>query len=371
VTQPVHSPIGASSMYRWSKCPGSVRLSRGIESVSSKYAEEGTQAHEVAAYLLQHNAKPGFEVFPEMMEAVIVYVNAVNTDRARGSNDMWVEHRFDLSKVYKGLYGTADCVVYYVEEKLLQVWDYKHGAGIAVDVVDNSQLKYYGLGALLSLGIPCKEVELVIVQPRCPHPDGSVRRHRFKAVDLIDFAADLQEFAKATEDPNAPLVAGEHCRFCPAAGLCPKLHEQALISAKETFSHKLPYDPVKLSETLTRLDMVEAWAKGVREFAYQEAVRGRVPPGFKLVEKRATRQWRSDVDAVIHLKTTLGLLDHDIFERKLKSPAQVEKFLNKEGKKQLAEWVFAESSGLKLTPISDPTPEVKRGVEVEFEKISP
>ena len=47
-----HSKIGASSMYRWSKCPGSVRLCEGIKSVSSVYADEGTRAHELAASLL-------------------------------------------------------------------------------------------------------------------------------------------------------------------------------------------------------------------------------------------------------------------------------------------------------------------------------
>jgi len=41
----IHSPIGASSMHRWSVCPGSVRLSSNVPSVSSSYADEGTEAH--------------------------------------------------------------------------------------------------------------------------------------------------------------------------------------------------------------------------------------------------------------------------------------------------------------------------------------
>ena len=44
-----HSKIGASSKDRWSQCPGSVRLSEGIPSISSAYAEEGTLAHSLAA----------------------------------------------------------------------------------------------------------------------------------------------------------------------------------------------------------------------------------------------------------------------------------------------------------------------------------
>ena len=38
-------------MYRWATCPGSVRLSKGIPNRSSKYAQEGTDAHEWAAKL--------------------------------------------------------------------------------------------------------------------------------------------------------------------------------------------------------------------------------------------------------------------------------------------------------------------------------
>ena len=39
-------------MYRWATCPGSVRLSKGIPNRSSKYAQEGTDAHEWAAKIL-------------------------------------------------------------------------------------------------------------------------------------------------------------------------------------------------------------------------------------------------------------------------------------------------------------------------------
>ena len=43
-----HSRIGASSMHRWSACPGSVVLSEGIESRSSDDAKLGTAAHALA-----------------------------------------------------------------------------------------------------------------------------------------------------------------------------------------------------------------------------------------------------------------------------------------------------------------------------------
>ena len=45
-------------MSRWKKCPGSVRLSAGIESKSSSYAEEGSAAHALAELCLVRGATP-------------------------------------------------------------------------------------------------------------------------------------------------------------------------------------------------------------------------------------------------------------------------------------------------------------------------
>ena len=50
-----HSEVGASSASRWMTCPASVKASRGIENKSSKYAAEGTCAHELADYCLTND----------------------------------------------------------------------------------------------------------------------------------------------------------------------------------------------------------------------------------------------------------------------------------------------------------------------------
>ena len=117
----------------------------------------------------------------------------------------------------------------------LSVIDLKYGAGVPVEVEDNPQLLYYGLGALLAnKQWKPHEVEVVIVQPRCPHPDGPVRSQVLQVVDLLEFAADLVEAVKRTEEASeqhatldtlnwmrAYLNPGDHCRWCPAAAICP------------------------------------------------------------------------------------------------------------------------------------------------------
>jgi hypothetical protein len=362
----VHSKIGASSMHRWSQCPGSVRLSEGIESVSSKYAEEGTEAHALAERVLRNGAKAWAGADPEMREHVGVYVDLIQ--RERKGNEFWIEHKFNLDNLYPGLYGTADAVIYDAKTKTLRVYDLKYGAGLAVEVERNPQLLYYALGALLSVDLPCETVETVIVQPRCPHPDGSVRRWSIPAVDLIDFGADLVKYAKATEKPDAPLVPGAWCRFCPAAGVCPATRSKAQDLAKREFSSDLSYDPKQLAETLTWLPVLEGWIESVRQFAYAEAEHGRTPPGWKLVEKRATRKWRDEDEAAKACGKLLS--DDELYETKLLSPAKVEKLLGKAARDVLGPLVVTESSGLTLAPESDKRPAAKVSAADEFEAVA-
>lgn len=371
-----HSKLGASSMYRWAACPGSVKLSEGIVSPPSKYAEEGTKAHEVAASRLQKGYYP-LDTPSEMEDAVEVYVQTVLAEWKEAqtpSDKLLIEHQFDLSTVHPGCFGTADCVMYKAGQKLLKVFDYKHGQGIPVAVIEdgkpNVQLSYYGLGALLSTGFPCDEVELVIVQPRCSHPDGTIRRVRFKSIDLLDFAADVADFARATEKPNALIVPGGHCRFCPAATICPQIHQKAQALAKEQFRNDLSYDPVRLAEILNWLPALEGWAKSVREFAYAEAEHGRCPPGWKLVAKRATRKWLNAEEAAETLREEFGLTAAQLFEATLRSPAQVEKMLkNKAEKEKLAALVAAVSSGDTLVPDEDPRQPSKLDAKSQFNAI--
>lgn len=367
-----HSKIGASSMHRWAVCPASVRLSEGIKNTQSKYAEEGTAAHELAAKVIL-----GKGLWPEtrgldseMIDAVTVYTDVIAEELKDEDSKIWVEEKLDLSSLYPGLFGTADSVIYKRKQKKLIIVDYKHGAGIPVDVVDketgkpNVQLLYYALGALYSSstkGLLIENVELVIVQPRCLHAEGPIRKTTFPSSDLIDFSADLIEAAKRTEDPNAPLVPGEHCRFCPAAGKCPKLHTQALSLAKQDFK-----DVAVLPQLLEWLPVLTNWISSVREFAYAEAIQGRTPQGYKLVNKKTSRHWRSPDDLPSELFKAFGLFEEDVFSKAIKSPAQIEKLLKGDDKKLLSELIVSVSSGYTLAHESDKRKAVALDAKSEF-----
>jgi hypothetical protein len=363
-------------MYRWSACAGSVREAAKNHTplLSSPYAEEGTDAHALASLCLIKGHNPGyyigkdispegrrFQVDKEMADAVQVYVDAIEERYAERAGDILVvEQKFDLSAVYPGCFGTADCVIWSPSKKRLTVADYKHGAGIPVGVKNNPQLRYYGLGALIAGGHKPDVIELVIVQPRCDHADGPVRSEEIDALDLLDFRTDLVDYAKATEDPNAPLVPGPHCRFCPAARECPAVAARAQEVARLEFKPGLPYDPMKLKLALDSRPILQAAIKAVDEFAYAEAEAGRLPKevGYKLVDKRATRKWANEGGAIDYLQLNYrdNVLREAFEPRSLKSPAQLEKVTGiKKG--DFDTFMSKESSGKVLVPASDNRPE--------------
>ena len=396
-----HSPIGASSMYRWSVCPGSVTLSESVIPTStSVYAEVGLEAHDWLAKVLTGLAS--LNSIPEkdgMRDSVTYAFDVIREQIARAGKEgrYWVEHGFDLSHIFPGCHGTADVVIYNPIKKLLIVIDYKHGAGILVDVEENLQLQYYGLGALTTLKEigDIETVKLQVIQPRIDHADGYTRSWNIDSLDLFDFAIDLQKFAKATTEKNAPLVPGEHCRFCVAAAICPKLKEfdEVLESgeseetrtppsvSKKTCSAvvtqsgnsqtqvNVPQTTEQLAKALKWIPTLQSWIKSVTEYCYQKANSGETIPGYKLVEKRATRKW-IDTEKVVEFLEEYDFKEDEIYEPlKIKSPAQLEKLIPKQEWHVLDPYISKKSTGLTLVVESDKRPSVKSLAEVEFEKI--
>jgi hypothetical protein len=354
-----HSKLGASGMYRWSACPGSVKLCETVPpAVESAYAAEGTKAHEYAAGILTGAVGNAFyQEDQEMQDAVMDYVELCRSYMAHPGAQWWVEKKFDLSKVYPGCFGTSDFVCYWPDHKKLIVDDFKYGSGIWIDPKDNPQLMYYGLGAVLDLNLPDIEtVELGICQPRCG--DGQYRCVEVSITDLMDFRVDLAMYALATEVPDAQLTPGEHCRFCPASGVCPALQQRATDVAKLEFAPPT-YDPGQLAQALAMRETLKAFIKGVDEFAYAELSAGREIPGWKLVEKRATRKWKDGESPATMLKAA-GYSDGAIYQPKqVLSPAQLEK-TNKDAYKTVEAFVVKESSGCTVVPESDKREAVKR-----------
>lgn len=292
-----------------------------------------------------------------MVDAVQLYMDAIGED-LKAEDQCWVEMPLltALQQVDPEMGGTADFVRYRPSTKHLRVWDFKFGSGTYVEAEDNEQMKIYGLGAMLETNALVHEVTLSICQPRFEGA-APVRDFHFKAIEILEFVAQIQEAAARTRLPNPPLVAGEHCKsFCPNARTCPELEKlhHAVIGAE--FSSTVPYNPVALASALAALPLVKERIKAIEGFAYSEAAAGREIPGFKLVDKRPTRRFKSAGDVISHSEHN-GV---DCWKpREMLSPAQLEKEFGKNGKKELAQFIESVSSGTTLVPVTDDRPAAK------------
>lgn len=389
-----HAVLGASSAHRWMTCLGSPReirkLPKSERNRSSVYAQEGTAAHYLGERCLGMDEEPEqyrgwwisdsgyfqdakstvdeemasghwFEVGDEMIEAIEMYVIEIrgHLDRLPGSELLLEQTVFPLPGREKELYGTGDAMVIQPFGELV-VGDFKYGKGVQVDIDWNDQLMYYGLGALRAVGeYDVSHVTLVIIQPRGIHEDGPVRRWTVSVEALLDFSDQLASAADATKEPDAPLVPGKHCQFCPAAARCPALRQLVVQEAIAEFPDDVDVPTIRLPEVdnptdLARAkavaDVAEFWAREVNALLQRALETGMEVPGFKLVRGRANRAWKDPSDVERRLKNKAGVKTGDIYSRKLRSPRQIERVV---GKDWVADHAYKPEGGLTVARSSD------------------
>jgi len=316
-----HARLSPSSASRWMACPASIRLSEGIVERPSAYAQEGWDAHKEAESVLLTN---GRKTNNEYIKAYVDFVRF----RANGAK-LLVEQRVNLSDWILNGFGTADAVI--VEEEKLTVIDLKYGKGIKVDASNNPQLRLYALGVFgeLELCYRFKEIETVVFQPRMEH----VSTETLTPGDLLHFGETVRHAALATQEKNAPAIPGEkQCRWCPARFSCRARSEYQLALAEETFKF-LPstfrrpntLDFVEIAALLPYLDGLISWAKDIKEYALENALKGQQIPGHKLVSGRAIRRWGTGAeDALKHL-----VPEDKLYKKKLVGIGEIEKILGK------------------------------------------
>lgn len=381
MTTKVHSKLGASSCERWANCPGSVALLSNLPpEPDSPAAREGTAAHNWCEFLLSRGDRDAREYIgtridaklvnnemtAEQADAINVYLATVYEQADKPNAVLYVERKFHLLEVDADAYGTNDASVYVPGERTLYVFDYKHGVGVSVDVTGNKQARYYAYGGWMQHrddGVDT--VVCNIVQPRA-HGE-PVKSEAIDVLELVDWSFDLKEWIDATRKPDAPLNPGPWCNktFCAARrGQCPALKAVADAALADGFAAvpEAPSDTTaaamsadELGRRYAELDTLRTYIKGIEALAEREAILGRMPHGFKWVlSSGGHRRWLSEKSSDEIAKEVTRISNAvDPWDKKLKSPAAVEKALGKSVFKSLSGLVEKPPGRPTLAPVSD------------------
>jgi hypothetical protein len=366
-----HAKLSPSGAHRWMACPGSIVLESNIPDKGSVYADEGTAAHELAAWCLKDNMDPSnylnekisvgenrFTIDAAMCDHVRSYIKLVR-EYAQGAHLM-VEQAVGIGHLTgeDDATGTSDAIIIDAVKRSLTVVDLKYGMGVRVDATENPQLMLYALGAYeaTSMLADFDTVTMVIHMPRLNH----VSEWTIPIADLIEFGSLVSYYATETRlaeaDEAAALGAqkptdsgwaekylnpGEkQCRFCKAKGVCPALRDSLMETVTgsapatvEDFANVLPIEvdvdagDNYLTIAMDKVDLVEMWCKAIRAEVERRLLDGERVTGYKLVQgRRGNRKWADEEDAVKALKAA-RLKDADMYKKMLISPTEAEKHL--------------------------------------------
>lgn len=385
---PAHSKWSASGFEQRMLCPGSHVLQAGKPNSSSKFAAEGTAAHQVLTWALQED-RPAAAYIGRLIEAdgftftvdedmagfvqvTIDYVHDLRGDDGIVFADIRVNYSSYLDVPEAEAWGTADVIVARGAEII--VIDLKYGMGVEVHAgyddrggverggvpikthclrKPNPQMGLYALGALQAYnGIAgdFEHVRMAISQPRIKSAPSEY--------DLP--VAELEEWGRSTARSavNSCRLAEAHgdtgqafqdtyvrpgekqCKFCRAKATCSALRNEVAgtvfrsqPASPDEFENESVAKPNApgfteaswVAACLSQVDLIEDWCKAIRTEAERRLLAGDEVPGYKLVQgKKGARQWADKAQAEAVLKS-LRLKEAQMYDFEVKSPTQIAK----------------------------------------------
>jgi hypothetical protein len=411
-----HARLGPSN-HRWPNCPGSVREEAAYEDIPGEAAIDGTGSHLLLELCLQNGVRAdtydgqvigcnhpdnpmGWLVSEDRIERVQMCLDYVSR-RVRELRDAYpgstvkveTESKADVGGMFgRGdWWGTVDITISAVNNHgkclFLEVCDYKDGRGW-VHVPGNTQLISYLAGKLRPFVAsgpdlcrpfrpeqvgPCR---MTIVQPKT---DPVVRYEDTTATYIIAEAEKLAHAARATDDPEAPLIPDSkggkgYCRWCKHKSNCTAESGRSLETVKTMTTDVIATDGTSLFELVGQsLDKVKeltvdqlselADARAGIEAIFEKVEAeintrlesGETVPGYALQPGRGSNVWNDSEENIAKMLKARRLKKDQIFPPKLISPAQVLKLdcLDDAQKKRIEKDYITHKAGkLRLTKVS-------------------
>jgi len=342
-----HTVLAPSAADTWSRCPGSIQLTKDLPRETNKAAALGTCKHQVSYWCLSHTDPKktadglqgaiesadgfAFTIDDEFVEHVNTYLKGVRAARRKGDS-AWYEITLDTSSVLgvPGQSGTGDVVLLRPVERNLYMGDAKFGYN-EVPVEGNRQLITYAAAALKQFdefGVLFDTVTLAIHQPRVR--DLPIE-WTYTVPEIRAFLAKWALMAQEAMTPQARFFPGTpQCDWCKARGFC-KAKADAIMSTfpieRGTDEGLAILTEDALALALNRVDDIEGWCRDIRAEALKRARGGLEIPGYKIIEgRRGNRAWTSKSLALLALQTA-GVDPYD--KPELVSPTEAERRLKK------------------------------------------
>ena len=372
---PKHAYLSASASHRWLACPPSAKLCANIADQTSEYAQQGTDCHELCAYLVEKalgravtDPTENLTFYDaEMQICAEEYRNYV-LEQIEAAKEfckdpqVMIEQRLDFSRWVENGFGTGDCVI--VADEVLQIIDYKHGLGVLVSAGDeehggNSQMMCYALGALEAFGdiYDINQIKMTIFQPR----RDNVSTYTISKDDLLKWAEEvLAPTAQLAYTGKGEFKAGDHCQFCKVKATCRKRAEYNLELAKYDFEMPATLDDIEIAAILAKVDEMISWGNDIKEYALQQAQSGVHFDGWKIVEGRSNRKFTDEATVAFRVKDA----GYDPYEKKLLGITAMSTLLGKKKFEELlGELVYKPPGKPTLVPEFDKRPAMNTAID--------
>lgn len=413
-----HARLGPSN-HRWPNCPGSIAAEAGYEDVAGAAAIDGTGSHLLLEMCMDNHVRA------ESYVGQIIGVNhhdmpngwLIHQDRADRVNMCldYIHRRVtELSDKYIGCtvsveaeshadpggafgrtdwWGTVDITITVSDGTqvfFVEICDYKDGRGW-VHVPGNTQLLSYAFGKIRpyvgsgpdtcspfqAIGVR-DGVRVGVVQPKT---NPVIRYEDVTTHSVIEEAFKLYRAARATDDENAPRVAGKHCQWCKdnvkRGGSCNAETVQSLevvnnmelittdatpASGGDIFASITTFltnvevlESDQLSKLIEIYPGIQAGFARVSEEIEKRVKAGQVVPGWAMKPCKGSNIYAFSDEEIAKKLKAKRLKKDEIYPAKLISPAQLLKLSNLTDiqKKKIQEELIVHKAGSdKLTKVA-------------------
>jgi len=173
-------------------------------------------------------------------------------------------------------WGTCDIVGIYPSE--VRIVENKFGRiPVGTDTVE-LQARAYAGAAMQEFAVP--RAAVWVYQPREETEFIGTYSHPEKIADEIQKIINI-----AFEHPEILRPSATACRYCRGKSICPEFREEVMNVLPATKESLAVLDPTKVAKALEFAQMIEPWAKAVRNHAREMIQEGTEIPGWTLAQR--------------------------------------------------------------------------------------